>query len=91
MSGDFASLSQSPQVREVIQADINRLNARLNRWETIKKFTDARNFAAGLVSLDPEALPKFATERGVDNEVGGQPGQGLGRGLDRAGGDALAT
>jgi long-chain acyl-CoA synthetase len=39
LSGDFATLSQSPAVREVIQANIDTLNSQLNRWETIKKFT----------------------------------------------------
>ncbi len=39
VSGDFAALSQSPEVNAAIQADIDQLNAGLNRWETIKKFT----------------------------------------------------
>jgi long-chain acyl-CoA synthetase len=39
LSGDFATLSQAPEVRAAIQADIDTLNAGLNRWETIKKFT----------------------------------------------------
>ena len=39
LSGDFATLSQSPEVRAAIQADIDKLNEGLNRWETIKKFT----------------------------------------------------
>jgi long-chain acyl-CoA synthetase len=39
LSGDFAALSQSPQVRAAIQADMDTLNSQLNRWETIKKFT----------------------------------------------------
>ncbi len=39
LSGDFATLSQSAAVREVIQANIDTLNSQLNRWETIKKFT----------------------------------------------------
>lgn len=39
LKGDFATLSQSPEVRAEIQASIDTLNARLNRWETIKKFT----------------------------------------------------
>ena len=38
LTGDFATLSQSPEVREQVQADIDRLNDGLNRWETIKKF-----------------------------------------------------
>ncbi len=39
LAGDFATLSQSPEVRAAIQADIDTLNGQLNRWETIKKFT----------------------------------------------------
>lgn len=39
LTGDFATLSQTPEVREKIQATIDQLNAKLNRWETIKKFT----------------------------------------------------
>jgi long-chain acyl-CoA synthetase len=39
LTGDFAALSQSPEVRAAIQADVDTLNSQLNRWETIKKFT----------------------------------------------------
>ncbi len=39
LSGDFATLSQSPEVRADVQASIDELNAQVNRWETIKKFT----------------------------------------------------
>lgn len=39
LTGDFAELSQSPEVRGEIKANIDELNRRLNRWETIKKFT----------------------------------------------------
>jgi long-chain acyl-CoA synthetase len=39
LSGDFATLSQSPEVRANLQASVDQLNAGLNRWETIKKFT----------------------------------------------------
>ncbi len=39
LTGDHATLAASPEVREAIQADIDTLNAGLNRWETIKKFT----------------------------------------------------
>jgi long-chain acyl-CoA synthetase len=38
LSGDLAALSQSPEVRAAIQADVDQLNAGLNQWETIKKF-----------------------------------------------------
>jgi long-chain acyl-CoA synthetase len=39
LSGDYATLSQSPEVRANLQASVDQLNAGLNRWETIKKFT----------------------------------------------------
>ena len=39
LSGDFATLSQAPEVRANLQASVDQLNAGLNRWETIKKFT----------------------------------------------------
>jgi long-chain acyl-CoA synthetase len=39
LSGDFATLAASPEVNEAIQASIDTLNGKLNRWETIKKFT----------------------------------------------------
>ena len=39
LSGDYATLSQSPEVRASLQASVDQLNAGLNRWETIKKFT----------------------------------------------------
>ena len=38
LSGDFATLAGSEQVHEAVQADVDELNAGLNRWETIKKF-----------------------------------------------------
>ncbi len=39
MAGDHATLSQTVPVRAAIQATIDALNATLNRWETIKKFS----------------------------------------------------
>ena len=39
MPGEQVTLSQSVPVRAAIQATIDELNATLNRWETIKKFT----------------------------------------------------
>ena len=39
LTGDYAALSQSPEVRAAVQANIDTLNEGLNRWETIKKFT----------------------------------------------------
>ncbi|WP_129666460.1 AMP-dependent synthetase/ligase [Phytoactinopolyspora endophytica] len=34
----YEELTRSPKVRELIQGHIDELNARLDRWETIKKF-----------------------------------------------------
>lgn len=34
----YAELTQSPQVKELIQGHVDELNGRLERWETIKKF-----------------------------------------------------
>ncbi|MCU0300698.1 MAG: long-chain fatty acid--CoA ligase [Candidatus Nanopelagicales bacterium] len=39
LTGDFAAMTQSPEVHARIQADIDTLNSQLNRWETIKRFT----------------------------------------------------
>jgi long-chain acyl-CoA synthetase len=39
MSGkSYAEIVSSPQMHEVISHDVDELNAKLNRWETIKKF-----------------------------------------------------
>jgi long-chain acyl-CoA synthetase len=39
MSGkSYAEIVTSPQIHEVISHDVDELNAKLNRWETIKKF-----------------------------------------------------
>ncbi|MFZ1363128.1 MAG: long-chain fatty acid--CoA ligase [Candidatus Nanopelagicales bacterium] len=35
---DLASLSKDPEVIAMIQSDVDELNTRLNKWETIKKF-----------------------------------------------------
>ena len=39
LSGEHVTLSQSVEVRAAVQETIDELNATLNRWETIKKFT----------------------------------------------------
>ncbi|RTL70997.1 MAG: long-chain fatty acid--CoA ligase [Pseudonocardiaceae bacterium] len=36
---DHASLVKSPEVQTMVQGYVDTLNGRLNRWETIKKFT----------------------------------------------------
>jgi long-chain acyl-CoA synthetase len=38
LSGSYTELAASPQVHAEIQASIDELNSKLNRWETIKKF-----------------------------------------------------
>ena len=35
---DYATLAADPSVRAYVQASIEELNGRLNRWETIKDF-----------------------------------------------------
>ena len=34
----YAEITQSPQVRELLQGYLDTLNSGLNRWETIKRF-----------------------------------------------------
>jgi long-chain acyl-CoA synthetase len=34
----YTEVVSSPQMREVVQGQIDELNAKVNRWETIKKF-----------------------------------------------------
>ena len=34
----YAEIAASPQIHEELQQSIDELNAKLNRWETIKKF-----------------------------------------------------
>jgi long-chain acyl-CoA synthetase len=38
LTGDHASLSREPAVHEALQAAVDSLNSKLNRWETIKAF-----------------------------------------------------
>jgi long-chain acyl-CoA synthetase len=39
LTGDYAKLTQSAEVRKVIQAAVDRLNANLPSYETVKKFS----------------------------------------------------
>jgi long-chain acyl-CoA synthetase len=39
ISGSFAELSRSPQVRTAVQHAVDAVNQRLGRWETIKSFS----------------------------------------------------
>ena len=34
----YAEIVASPDMHDVISADVDELNSKLNRWETIKKF-----------------------------------------------------
>jgi long-chain acyl-CoA synthetase len=55
LPNDIATLSQDPTVTAEIQAAIDRLNSKLNRWETIKQFRILPYV------LDPEATPDQVT------------------------------
>ena len=39
IEGSYAELSQRPEIRESIQKWMDRANSKLERWETVKKFT----------------------------------------------------
>ena len=39
IQGGFAELSQRPEIRDSIERWMERVNAKLERWETVKKFT----------------------------------------------------
>ena len=36
---DYATIAASPETEEMVAASVKELNQRLNRWETVKKFT----------------------------------------------------
>lgn len=65
ISGDFATLSQTPEVRANIQETVDRLNATLNRWETIKKFTILDR---DLSEAEGEITPSLKVKRKVVEE-----------------------
>ena len=65
LSGDFATLSQTPEVRANIQETVDRLNATLNRWETIKKFTILDR---DLSEAEGEITPSLKVKRKVVEE-----------------------
>ena len=37
-AGDYAMLSQRPEVHDYVRTCVDQVNGRLNRWETIKDF-----------------------------------------------------
>ncbi len=55
LTGDAASLSKEPAVVAEIQAAVDRLNSKLNRWETIKQFRILP------YTVDPELTPDQMT------------------------------
>ena len=61
----YAEISASPQCRELVQGYIDQLNAGLNRWETIKKFTILDR---DLTVDDGELTPSLKLKRKVVSE-----------------------
>jgi long-chain acyl-CoA synthetase len=79
----YAEVAGSPQMHDMIEASVKELNAKLNRWETVKKFTILpRDLALEQGELTPSLKVKrkavetnFATEiesmyEGVLTDVG---------------------
>jgi long-chain acyl-CoA synthetase len=80
----YAALTRNPAVRRFVQASINELNGRLNRWETVKDF---RILDRDLTVEEGELTPSMKIKRKVvetnyepllDSMYGGQS-----RGLTR--------
>ena len=64
LSDDIATLSQDASVQNEIQSAIDRLNSKLNRWETIKQFRILPYV------LDPELTPDQMTpSQKIKNKV----------------------
>lgn len=59
---DLASLSQDPDLLAQLQSEIDKLNAGLNRWETIKKF---KVLPRDLTIEDGEITPSLKVKRNV--------------------------
>ncbi len=62
----FANLSQNPEVRKLIQTEVNKVNRTLARVETIKKFTI---FDKRLDPEDGEVTPTMKVKRKSINET----------------------
>jgi long-chain acyl-CoA synthetase len=62
LPGDFAVLSQHEQTRQYLQSCVDDLNGRLNRWETVKRFTVLDR---ELSIDDGELTPSMKVRRGV--------------------------
>ena len=61
-TGSTAALSQRPEVRAYVQGCVDEVNARLNRWETIKDF---RILERDLSIEDGELTPSLKVKRKV--------------------------
>ncbi|MCB0897129.1 MAG: long-chain fatty acid--CoA ligase [Nocardioides sp.] len=59
---DYADLAALPEVRAYVQASMDQVNARLNRWETIKDF---RILDRDLTVEDGEVTPSMKVRRKV--------------------------
>jgi long-chain acyl-CoA synthetase len=60
--GDYATLSQHPDVRAEVQRAVDEVNGKLNRWETIKDF---RIFDHDLTVEDGDLTPSLKVKRRV--------------------------
>ena len=58
----YDEIAGSPQAREMVQGYVDQLNAGLNRWETIKKFTILER---DLTIEDGELTPSLKLRRKV--------------------------
>ena len=55
----YAEIAASPEMHAMIEASVKELNARLNRWETVKKFTIlSRDFGIETGELTPSMKVK---------------------------------
>ena len=61
----YAEIVRSDACREMVQGYIDQLNAGLNRWETIKKFTILEN---DLTVEEGELTPSLKLKRKVVSE-----------------------
>ena len=61
----YAEIVRSDACREMVQGYVDQLNAGLNRWETIKKFTILEN---DLTVEDGELTPSLKLKRKVVSE-----------------------
>ena len=62
IDGDFATLTRDPQVLAYVQQCLDELNARLNRWESVKQF---RLLDRDLSIEEGELTPSLKVKRSV--------------------------